>query len=216
MNRQQYFSDVADHLSSSDLAYVQRAYWLVKEAHRRQSRRLTGERFFEHVRRVSYAVGITYGYADAHHFALGLLHDIVEDTFTPQDIIVNLFGHVMYHDILVLSKELPAFDSVSGRMIKRAKLSDDEYYPALAAAGPKPRRVKGCDRIDNVADLAQWEPTRRIYGVVKSCVTNAKEMLFSLKRRPSQLVEDTAALAYHLVTECMVILASPDRRRFLA
>ena len=121
-----------------------------------------------YVRRVSFSVGITYGYADAHHFALGLLHDVIEDTFVPQDILVNLFGHGMYADILSLSKEIPAFDSISGRMIKRAKISDDEYYPALASAGVIPRRIKGCDRIDNLADLVQWESARREKYIVET------------------------------------------------
>src|SRR5689334_3925216 len=100
MNREEFFTSMADTLPFDGLQYIQRAYWLVKEAHRKQSRRLTGERYFEHVRRVAYMACITYGYNDASTVALGLLHDVIEDTSVPQDVIVNLFGHDMYRDIL--------------------------------------------------------------------------------------------------------------------
>jgi len=109
MDRSLYFSTLADRLNSDELLYVQRAYWLVKEAHRRQKRRLTGERFFEHVRRVSFMAAVDYGYCDGETAALGLLHDVVEDTFVPQSVIVNLFGQQMYGWILNVSKEIPNF-----------------------------------------------------------------------------------------------------------
>lgn len=161
MNRESYFKELGDYIPSDGLVYVQRAYWLVKEAHRKQSRRLTGERYFEHVRRVSFMAGVTFGYNDAETFALGLLHDVIEDTYVPPSVIVNLFGQSMYKDVLVLSKELPLFDPVSGKLLARAKLSNVDYYGGLAIARDTPRRIKGCDRIDNLQDLAKWEDARR-------------------------------------------------------
>jgi (p)ppGpp synthase/HD superfamily hydrolase len=138
------------------------AYWLVKDAHRKQSRRMTGERYFEHVRRVSYMAGIEYGYNDAHTIALGLLHDVIEDTTVPTAAIVNLFGTKMYQDILILSKDLPVFDPITGFVIGRAKIKDDVYYNGVMNwKNPSVRYIKGCDRIDNLADLGQWEPARR-------------------------------------------------------
>jgi len=168
MNRQEYFSILSDHLNASELEYVQQAYWLVKEAHRRQYRRLNGERFFEHVRRVSFTASYTYGYMDAHHIALGLLHDTVEDTYVPPAILLNLFGSRMYKHVLALSKEIPVFDTIGGKVIKRAKLTNEEYFPALAEADIEPRRIKGCDRIDNLSDFASWEPERQKKYIIET------------------------------------------------
>jgi (p)ppGpp synthase/HD superfamily hydrolase len=161
MNREEYFRAIADRLHGDELAYVQRAYWLVKEAHRKQSRRLTGERFFEHVRRVSFLAGVTYGYYDAQTLSLGLLHDLIEDTYVPSSVIVSLFGQTMYAEVLLLSKELPSYNVVTGEVMAKAKLTDKAYYGALAIAPQRPRVVKGCDRLDNLSDLERWEPERR-------------------------------------------------------
>lgn len=161
MNRQQFFTDIAARLTTQELSYVQKAYWLVKEAHRKQSRRMTGERYFEHVRRVAHSAAITYGYCTPDVIALGLLHDVVEDTFVPPDVIVSLFGQQMYRDCLTLSKEIPTFDVVTGLMLSRAKQKEDQYYATVAAAGTAPRIIKSCDRIDNLADFEQWEESRR-------------------------------------------------------
>jgi GTP diphosphokinase / guanosine-3',5'-bis(diphosphate) 3'-diphosphatase len=168
MNRSLFFSTLADRLNSDELQYVQRAYWLVKEAHRRQKRRLTGERFFEHLRRVAFMAAVDYGYCDAETVALGLLHDIVEDTFVPQPVIVNLFGQQMYGWILDVSKEIPSFHPVTGKLIARAKLNEAAFYEALMLAHLKPRIVKGCDRVDNLKDLAQWEPARRDKYIIET------------------------------------------------
>ena len=168
MDRSLYFSTLADRLNSDELLYVQRAYWLVKEAHRRQKRRLTGERFFEHVRRVSFMAAVDYGYCDGETAALGLLHDVVEDTFVPQSVIVNLFGQQMYGWILNVSKEIPTFHPVTGNVIARAKLDEAAFYKALMTAHLKPRIIKGCDRIDNLADLISWETPRREKYIIET------------------------------------------------
>lgn len=197
MNRKTYFTTIADIIPADGLQYVQRAYYIVKDAHRKQSRRLTGERYFEHVRRVSYLAGVTFGYNDAYTIALGLLHDIIEDTFVPTDIIVNLFGQAMYNDILVLSKELPSFNPITGELIARAKINDDQYYGTLGMASKRPRVVKGCDRIDNLTDLSSWEEARRnkyiaetnnrilpIVRPVDARITHMIEELVTAKSKP--------------------------------
>jgi (p)ppGpp synthase/HD superfamily hydrolase len=168
MNRDQFFTQLADRLSVNELGYVQKAYWLVKEAHRKQSRRMTGERYFEHVRRVAFSAADVYGHYDAETITLGLIHDVVEDTFVPPSVIVSLFGQLMYKWALVLSKELPTYNEVTGKLLGRVKLTNDAYYGALAAAGPKPRIVKGCDRIDNLTDFAQWDPERKAKYVLET------------------------------------------------
>lgn len=161
MTREEYFTTIADRLKPDELKYVQTAYWLVKDAHRRQHRRLTGERFFEHVRRVSYSAAIEFGHWNPETLTLGLLHDVIEDTFVPSGVIPALFGQQMYKWTLALSKEIPAFNEITGTMIKRAKKTDDEYYPALDQADTIVKIIKGCDRLDNLDDLHKWEEARR-------------------------------------------------------
>lgn len=161
MNRKTFFLSIADKLTVDDLNYVQNAYWLVKDAHRRQKRRLTGERYFEHVRRVAHMAAVTFGFMDKNVIALSLLHDVIEDTFVSPNIIISLFGHHMYSDCLSLSKELPFFNGVTGEMIFRSKRSEEEYYQNLAKSSDEVKIVKGIDRIDNLADLPHWEEARR-------------------------------------------------------
>jgi (p)ppGpp synthase/HD superfamily hydrolase len=160
-NRTDFFNVLQYRFSHEELAYIQKAYWLVKEAHRKQVRRLTGERYFEHVRRVAYSAAYYYDYYDAEIVTLGLLHDVVEDTFVPSTVLVNLFGARMYEWVLVLSKEIPAFHPVNGRLIARAKLKDEQYFGGLEKADKQPRIIKGCDRLDNLTDIRQWEPERQ-------------------------------------------------------
>ncbi len=161
MDRTEFFTTIADRLTNDELQYVQRAYWLVKEVHRTQFRRLSGERYFEHVRRVAFTAAHDYGYYDGQTIALGLLHDTIEDTFVPMNILVNLFGKQMYELVLTLSKEIPTFHNVTGKLIGRVKLSTEDYYKNLKNGHKKSKIIKGCDRIDNLSDLAQWDAQRQ-------------------------------------------------------
>lgn len=161
MTRQEFFTQIGTKLNPEDLAYVHNAYFLVKEAHRRQNRRMTGERYFEHVRRVAFMASEEFGYSSRDVITLGLLHDVIEDTFVPPGIISSLFGVQMYHWCVTLSKELPTFNAVTGSLLRRAKVPEAEYYAALAEAHVVPRIIKGCDRADNLADFEQWEPARQ-------------------------------------------------------
>ena len=160
MTRHQFFHAIAGSLSPAELAYVQQAYWLVKEAHRRQSRRITGERYFEHLRRVAHHAN-SFGYSDAGTLTLALLHDVVEDTFVPPAVLISLFGQTMYDWVVLLSKEIPTFHALTGKLLGRAKLDPETYYAALAAAPLTPRIVKSCDRLDNLKDFAAWEQPRK-------------------------------------------------------
>ena len=168
MDRKEFFKTISDVIPNDQVSYVQDMYWLVKEAHRKQSRRPTGERYFEHVRRVAFDVAMTYGYNDGMHVALALGHDLVEDTYVHPRIIVKMFGQQLYEDIAVLSKELPSFHPVTGELVARAKLKDDDYYKKVSEASKRVRRVKGCDRIDNLTDLSKWEEGRRFKYVTET------------------------------------------------
>lgn len=161
MDRDTFFRGMAEHLPAYDLPGVQMAYWLAKEGHRPQVRRLTGERYFEHVRRVSWMVVVKFRYRFGSIASLALLHDVIEDTFTPAQVIPCLFGSAMYRNAMALSKEFPSYDMMTGEVIGRAKKNDDEYYAGLEIADPLVRIVKGADRCDNLVDLPSWEPARK-------------------------------------------------------
>ena len=167
MTRNQFFKDISDILDADGLAYVQSAYWLVKEAHRRQFRRISGVRYFEHVRDVAH-MAIEFGHCDPEDIVLGLGHDLVEDTFVPQQVIVNLLGSQMYGWILDLSKEIPAFNRVTGTVIGRAKRTPEEYWGNLLVSNIKPRRTKGYDRIHNLRDLKEFEIARRDKYIIET------------------------------------------------
>lgn len=160
MNHEDFFQTIAISLNTAHLKYVQKAYWMAKEVHRTQSRRLTGERYFEHVRRVA-ELAIQFGFVDHEVIALSILHDTIEDTYTPQDVIVDLFGTKMYSWILSLSKEVPVFHPVTGKVIHRLKLKTEEYYRDLSNGNWQPKIVKAFDRLDNVSDLILWDPQRQ-------------------------------------------------------
>jgi len=161
MNRETYFQNIADRLTADELAYVQRAYWLVKEAHRLQIRRLTGERYFEHLRRVSHMAGFDYNYTDVETITLGLLHDVIEDTFVPATVLLSLFGQNMYQMVLTLSKEIPTFHPVYGNLEGRVKIAPEVYFEKIKNASHRVRVIKGCDRLDNLKDIGSWELERR-------------------------------------------------------
>ena len=157
MNRTEFFTAISDHLHADELVLVQKAYWFAKEIHRTQVRRLTGKRFFEHLRSVAYLAANEFGYYNAETIALGILHDSIEDTFVPPAAIVGLFGENMYENILTLSKEIPVFHSIHGKMIGRAKVADQDYYHRLVNAPQRVKVIKGCDRLDNVSDLGPMD-----------------------------------------------------------
>lgn len=158
MNREVFFGLLRD-LPPGDLLEIQRAYWLAKEAHRTQLRD-GGERYFTHPRGV--AVGlITRGHLSKKEIILALLHDVVEDTYTPSDAIVCLFGQEVWKNLVLLSKYIPVFDPVTGTVIGRFEKNEDDYYKALAEAPYEVRLVKCSDRLYNLLSMREGWPIER-------------------------------------------------------
>ncbi len=144
---------------SGDLKQVQNAYWLAKNAHRMQVRD-DGVRYFEHPRAVATLL-IEHGYNDVGIVTRALLHDVVEDTNTPSEVIVDMFGHGIWASLFVLSKVIPVFDPVTGQIFGRFKKSTEEYYAALAGANKEDRLVKCADRLHNLRSMSAWTLDRR-------------------------------------------------------
>lgn len=160
MDRRTFFQHLPLHTySPDDLRRIRQAYWLAKEAHRTQSRD-GGERYFEHPRAVTLLL-IEFGYTNADTICTGLLHDAVEDTFTPPDLYVQLFGATVWLFIQTLSKVLPAWDPVTGEIYGWVKKNLEDYFAQIAKLPPGGQIVKVCDRLHNLRTCAGWTPERK-------------------------------------------------------
>lgn len=142
----------------SDLLSIQQAYWFSRNVHREQ-KRTTGEPYFEHPRRVA-VILIERGYTTTNHLILALLHDVVEDTCTPPEIIISLFGEDVYEQIKILSKSVPSFNDSSDEIIRWTEKKPEEYYAAIAQAAKETILVKLADRLDNLRTCKDWTPQR--------------------------------------------------------
>jgi len=160
MNRKEFFR-LLGGMTHGDLDQVQLAYWLAKNAHREQ-RRDSGERYFEHPRDVAIML-IERGLKEKDLIIKALLHDLVEDTNTPYPVIINLFGHDVWHSLFMLSKTVPVFDPVTGQTSARYHKPNEVYYTELLNAPEDDRLVKCADRLINLRDMREgWSLERQI------------------------------------------------------
>jgi len=160
IDREQFFERLGN-LPHGDLRAVMLAYWLSKDAHRVQTRD-DGGRYFEHPRAVALLL-IEHGYRSGTVIVQALLHDVVEDTFVPPEAIVSLFGKEAWRGLFLLSKRVPTFDPVTGKLIGRTKKSDDEYYDDISSAEVGTRLVKCADRRHNLRTMSgSWARDRQI------------------------------------------------------
>lgn len=163
MNRDRFFEILGDR-TVNGRELVQRAYWLSKNVHRVQMRD-SGERYFEHPRRVALILA-EQGLVDPDIMVTALLHDVLEDTFTPSDVLLCLFGCEAYRRLEILSKQMPAEDRATGQVIGWAKKDTEDYYLGLRSACKTVRLVKCADRLDNLRTCHVW-PQERVCSYVK-------------------------------------------------
>lgn len=163
MNRKGFFKTLPARFTRRDRIRIAQAYWLAKETHRRQNRR-TGERYFEHCRRVA---GILLQNCvkeiTPNMLITALIHDCWEDGFIPQELVCKLFGTTVARALDTLSKTTLAYDETSG-LVRKTKKSNREYYRAIARSPEWVRRIKIADRIDNLRDIrsnAVWSEKKR-------------------------------------------------------
>lgn len=143
-----------------DLKLVQNAYWFAKDVHRKDIRD-TGERYFEHCRRVALILMEERNVYDAEIIATAFIHDCIEDTHAPPDVILSIFGSTVHEWAYTLSKTLPFFDELSGEVVRREK-KDAKIYFAEIHHGPwQVRLLKCADRVDNLRSFGAWDAERK-------------------------------------------------------
>ena len=158
MNRKKFFEKVNGFVSGGEWGRISHAYWIAKEAHRAQKRDC-GERYFEHARRVA-CILIDRGGVSADEIIISLLHDCIEDTWIPGDLIGALFGVIVAESVEILTKIIPLFDEATGAVKEKKKKDSGAYYRAIADAHVSARRVKLADRLDNVRSMGVWPDAR--------------------------------------------------------
>jgi GTP pyrophosphokinase len=163
-NRISFFG-LLSHRSSYELERIQLAYWLSKNVHRVQTRD-SGERYFEHPRRVALIL-MDNGIKNTDVIIDALLHDVLEDTYTPSRVLIELFGGTAYKRLVTLSKQLPAEDRLSGQIIDWVKKTTEDYYRDLTLAEYGVRLVKCADRLDNLRSCRNAWPQTRIEKYLK-------------------------------------------------
>lgn len=161
MNRARFFRLLANAgLSQADIQDIRLAYWLAKEAHRVGPARDSGERYFEHPRDVA-VILIERGHADRDTIITALLHDVPEDTYVEQSVIIRLFGPDVWESLANLSKQIPIFDPANGTLLGYHQKTKEEYYEQLAQAPRRERLVKGGDRLHNLGSMKESWPIER-------------------------------------------------------
>lgn len=165
MNRQKFFDQFKGILNKEDILKISWAYWIAKEAHRNQKRD-GGDRYFEHCRRVAcLTFASTRSIKDdtplAKEIITALLHDCVEDCFPPQNFLKTLFGEDVAYGVDTLSKITPVFDEATGKIIEKKKKDLKEYYKKIANSDMWIRRIKLCDRLDNLSSMDIWPEARK-------------------------------------------------------
>lgn len=157
MNRDDFFERIQDR-PQVDLETIQVAYWLAKDAHREQ-RRDSGERYFEHPRRVALEL-VNLGFTSTRTLVAALTHDVIEDTDCPPFIYVRLLGAEAWRRCERLSKVIATHDPVTGGLLGKIKKSPETYFGELRE-DPICAQVKCADRLDNLKSCgASWEAER--------------------------------------------------------
>ncbi|MDP2598546.1 MAG: HD domain-containing protein [Candidatus Liptonbacteria bacterium] len=160
MNREEFFELLKSKISQPGLDLVQDAYNLAKNLHRDQMRD-DGERYFEHCRRVALVIILERKIFQPETIATALLHDVLEDTFVHPRVLRKVFGEEIHGWLNLLSKTVPRFDDMTGKVVFREKKGLQNYFWAIQN-GPLPVRIiKLSDRLDNLRSFSIWPSERR-------------------------------------------------------
>ena len=140
-------------ITKKDEELIGKAYAFAKRAHEGQ-KRLSGEPYFSHVYET--AKNIAKFGMDAKTVAAGLLHDVLEDTSTPETEIEKEFGP----DILFLVKGVTKLGTVKYRGDERHVESLRKFFVAMAN-DLRVVIIKFADRLHNLNTLQHIREDKR-------------------------------------------------------
>ena len=137
----------------TDTPLWQHAASLAARVHRHQVRKdKLKTPYFSHPARVAMIVAVRFGCGDETALAAAFLHDVIEDTTTDYDDLLEHFGRAVADVVACLSKDPRVVES------RREQLYDEQL-----AVGPwQARLVKLADVYDNLADAPDDETRRRM------------------------------------------------------
>jgi RelA/SpoT family (p)ppGpp synthetase len=150
----QLITKVESYLPQQHVERVQEAYELAADAHRDQ-KRFTGEPYVTHP--VAVAALLADLHLDVQTICAALLHDVIEDTPTAKDDIVDRFGHEVGELVDGVSK----LDKVQFKSRKEAQA---ESFRKMILAMTRDIRiilVKLADRTHNMRTLSTMPPEKR-------------------------------------------------------
>ncbi len=164
MNRKSFYEKLklVGIRETADLLRIEDAYWFAKSAHRGQTRD-SGERYFEHCRRVALNIANS-GEATVDEIIIALLHDCIEDCFFPERVLLKQFGDGIHEAVYTLSKVVPVSAGEAGDApgeIRKIRKNDAVYWQGVQRANIHVRRAKLADRLDNLRDFAVWTQERK-------------------------------------------------------
>jgi (p)ppGpp synthase/HD superfamily hydrolase len=138
---------------------ITQAIWLCKKAHSKQMRKYSEEPYFMHCLRVAmltkeFCTDIlrVNGLTLDDYVITALLHDVIEDTDMPDDILFELFGWIVADGVEILSHS---------NHITKSKKNKDDYYDNLSKYPDWVKIIKCSDRIDNITDLHKFDEEYR-------------------------------------------------------
>jgi len=145
---------VQDHMSADEIAMLDKAYEIAKEAHKEQFRR-SGEPYIIHpiaVARILYDLGM-----DCESMTAALLHDVVEDTRLTKEDITMTFGEEIADLVEGVTKlgKVPIFtkEEQQAENVRKMLMAMSRDIRVII--------IKLADRIHNMRTLAFMKPYKR-------------------------------------------------------
>lgn len=111
---------------------------------------------------------IDHNYYDTDTIAAAFLHDVVEDTYTPQSVVINLFGQTVWQYVSLLSKTRHVLDPLTLELFSVSKKDTASYYEDISNAPKEVRLIKIADRLDNVSDIETFSNERKIKYITET------------------------------------------------
>ena len=131
----------------------QEAAAFAARAHRNQQRKDEAKPpYFSHPARVAMTVAVRFGCTDETVLASAYLHDVIEDTTTDYDELLERFDREVADIVACLSKD--------PRVVEPER--ERQYHEQLATGPWQARLVKLADVYDNLADAPSDDISRRM------------------------------------------------------